>query len=141
MFTYFIVTFNLSQYLSTKSKSSISKNTLKKSIATLFAGCACAFSNAPLCFGDSHIDAKITSQVYLDVSIARQKPERVTLGIYGNDAPAASKFFISLCDGSYNGDVSYGGSQVSKIQKNRLIDVGKFAKGGSKKQELHGFCR
>lgn len=80
-------------------------------------------------------EGKITSKVYLDVSIARSPAQSIKLGIYGDDAPAASKFFLSICKGDYGEGVSYDNSQVSRIQKDKRIDVGKLAKGGNKKQE------
>ena len=79
--------------------------------------------------------AKITAQVYLDVSVARGPAERITLGVFGDDAPAASKFFLSICKGDYGEGVSYDGAQVSRIETNKRIDVGKLSKGGNKKQE------
>ena len=78
---------------------------------------------------------RVTSEVYLDVSIARSPPERITLGIFGDDAPAATKFFLSVCKGDYGEGVSYDGAQVSRIQIDKRIDVGKLSKGGNKKQE------
>ena len=78
----------------------------------------------------------ITSKAYLDVSIARQKPQRVTLGLYGTAAPGASKFFLSVCKGDYGDGVSYDGSQVSLVQKDELITVGKLAYGGGKSTEI-----
>ena len=78
----------------------------------------------------------ITSQAYLDVSIARQKPQRVTLGLYGTAAPGATKFFLSVCKGDYGDGVSYDGSQVSLVQKDELITVGKLAYGGGKSTEI-----
>ena len=79
--------------------------------------------------------AKITAQVYLDVSVARGPAERITLAVYGDDAPAASKFFLSICKGDYGEGVSYDGAQVSRIETDKRIDVGKLSKGGNKKQE------
>lgn len=80
-------------------------------------------------------EGKVTSEVYLDVSVARGPVERITLGVFGDDAPAASKFFLSICKGDYGEGVSYDGAQVSRIQADKRIDVGKLAKGGNKKQE------
>jgi peptidyl-prolyl cis-trans isomerase B (cyclophilin B) len=80
-------------------------------------------------------EGKVTSEVYLDVSVARGPAERITLGVFGDDAPAASKFFLSICKGDYGEGVSYDGAQVSRIQTDKRIDVGKLAKGGNKKQE------
>lgn len=90
----------------------------------------------PLVAPESAIrQGKVTSKVYLDVSIARSPVERITLGIYGDDAPAASKFFLNICESNYGDGVSYDGAQVSRIQMDRRIDIGKLSKGGNKKQE------
>ena len=56
-------------------------------------------------------DYKVTSKVKLAVSINRHDPEEINIGIFGNEAPQASKLFLSVCKGEYNG-VSYDGSQV-----------------------------
>ena len=85
--------------------------------------------------GDVGRSGKVTSKVYLDISIARGPAERITLGVFGDDAPAASKFFLSVCKGDYGDGVSYDGAQVSRIELDKRIDVGKLAKGGSQKQE------
>mmetsp|Transcript_34824 Transcript_34824/g.33137 ORF Transcript_34824/g.33137 Transcript_34824/m.33137 type:complete len:191 (+) Transcript_34824:58-630(+) len=98
------------------------------------------------CVADSKVDTltaiiperrqpKVTSKVYLDISIARAPVERLTVGIYGDDAPAASKFFLSICKGNFEQDVSYNGAQVSRIQKDSRIDIGKFLTGSDEKQE------
>lgn len=78
---------------------------------------------------------KITSQAYLDISIARGPPERISVGIFGDDAPRSSKFWLSVCKAEYGEGTSYDGSQVSKVQKDRIITVGKLARGGGQKQE------
>lgn len=80
-------------------------------------------------------EPKVTSKVYLDISIARAPVERLIVGIYGDDAPEASKFFLSVCQGNSEQDVSYNGAQVSRIQKDSRIDVGKFLTGSDVKQE------
>jgi cyclophilin family peptidyl-prolyl cis-trans isomerase len=95
-----------------------------------FAGALAAFQ----CFSGAFA-ADVTAKVSLDFSVARQRQESVILGIYGNEAPTASKIFLSLCRGDYGDGISYDGSQVSRVQRNKRIDVGRLSKGGGQKQE------
>ena len=80
-------------------------------------------------------EPRITSQVYLDITINRSKqPDKVAVGLYGDEAPESSKYFIGICKGELKG-VSYDGAMVSKIIKDKEITFGKFALGSSQKQE------
>ena len=144
IFSYFLLFWNFG---------SVAESTLKQhpQLARLRAACATAallvipfqyVNAAPLenitpfeTISEVSRSGKITSKVYLDVSIARGPAERITLGVFGDDAPAASKFFLSVCKGDYGDGVSYDGAQVSRIELDKRIDVGKLAKGGSQKQE------
>lgn len=83
------------------------------------------------------VEPSITSKVSLDISIARAKPERVQIGLFGNEAPASSKFFLSICKGDGISGLSYDGSQVSSIIKNKKIEINKFALGANLKQETY----
>jgi cyclophilin family peptidyl-prolyl cis-trans isomerase len=81
--------------------------------------------------------SKITSKVQLDVSINRQPPKTLHIGIYGNAAPESSQRFLSLCSGensyrSSEGTFNYDGAQVSKIIKGSEIEIGKFKAGRGK---------
>jgi len=80
---------------------------------------------------------RATASVYLDFSIARKKPERVTAEIYGQSASEASLIFLNVCKGDnvYGDGVVYDGSQVSRIVKDKEITIGKFALGKNNKQE------
>lgn len=102
------------------------------------------------------ISPKTTAKVFLDVMIGSGKGLRddgtkrtqtLEIALYGDEAPQSSKFFAALCMGQYipeestrklpNGDdiiVSYDGSQVSRIVKDKRIDVGKFALGSNQRQ-------
>lgn len=81
-------------------------------------------------------DPTITAQVNFDVKIApSSSSRRFSVGVYGNEAPLTSKVFLSLCSGENAWDVSFDSSQVSRILKDQRIDVGKFSKGGSQRQE------
>jgi cyclophilin family peptidyl-prolyl cis-trans isomerase len=82
--------------------------------------------------------SKITSKVQLDVSINRQPPMTLQIGIYGNAAPESSQRFLSFCSGdnsyrSSEGAFNYDGAQVSKIIKGSEIEFGKFKAGRGKK--------
>lgn len=77
----------------------------------------------------------ITSTVLFDISINRKSSDRVSVGLYGNEAPTATKLFLSICKGENAAGVSYDFSQVSRIIKNNRIDVAKFSQGGAQKQE------
>ena len=78
----------------------------------------------------------VTAKVNFDVKIApSSSTRRFTVGVYGNEAPLTSKVFLSLCTGENAWDVSFDSSQVSRILKDQRIDVGKFSKGGSQRQE------
>jgi len=82
-------------------------------------------------------NVKVTSKALLDLSINRKAPERVEIGVFGNDAPVATKIFLSVCEGTINGDLSYDFSQVSRIKKNKRIDIYKFSQGSAQKQETY----
>ena len=114
------------------------QRTISTAIAVLvlpFCSIASEEQMSPAVLDTGSRQAKITAQVYLDVSVARGPAERITLGVFGDDAPAASKFFLSVCKGDYGEGVSYDGAQVSRIEMDKRIDVGKLSKGGNKKQE------
>eukprot|EP01041_Mallomonas_annulata_P003324 gene3324-6578_t len=83
----------------------------------------------------SEVTPSITSKVDLDVSINRKPAERISIGLYGNEAPIATKIFLSVCSGEYQEGVSYDYSQISRVQKDKLIEIGKFALGSAQKQE------
>ena len=86
--------------------------------------------------GDHIINTpKITSSVFLDISINRKESERVEIGLYGDEAPRATRIFLSVCNGDIGGGVNYDYSQVSRIQKNRRIDVNKFSLGAAQRTE------
>jgi len=96
------------------------------------------FPLSSLATENSMVDSPvITSKVSLDVSIARSKPEKVTIGLFGNDSPASTKFFLSICKGDSVNGLSYDGSQVSTIVKDEKIEINKFALGANLKQETY----
>jgi cyclophilin family peptidyl-prolyl cis-trans isomerase len=94
---------------------------------------------APASKASSASQPKVTAVTNLDIAFgSKSAPGRsVKLGIYGNEAPQASKLFLLVCKGEYKAGISYDEAQVSKIEKGRRIDVGKLALGAAQKQETY----
>ena len=73
-------------------------------------------------------EEKVTSKVQMDFSIARGKPESVMIGLFGNEAPTATNFFMNVCEGKAGMQgLSFDGAQVSKIVKDEFIEVNKVS--------------
>jgi len=110
--------------------SSLCLSSIRKSIAGI--GLLLAGTNLQPCLA---IDApKTTARVSLDFSIARGQAKKVTVDLYGFEAPMASKIFMSICAGDRPDGVSFDDSSVSKLVKNEELTVGKFRKGSDMKQ-------
>jgi cyclophilin family peptidyl-prolyl cis-trans isomerase len=88
-------------------------------------------------FALTTVDAKVTSKVRLDFSVASSKPKAVTLGLFGEAAPESTKLFRTLCEGDLRKSIGYTGAQVSSIMKDESITINKFAKGADKKTESY----
>jgi cyclophilin family peptidyl-prolyl cis-trans isomerase len=82
-------------------------------------------------------NAAVTAKAYVDVSIARKPAERITLGLYGDEAPRATKIFLSICKNEYQDDLNYDGSTISRVQKDKRIDFGKMSAGKDQRQETY----
>ena len=81
---------------------------------------------------------KVTAKVSMDFTVGVNKNnQRVQLGLYGEDAPTSTKFFLNMCQGDPSKGLSYDGAQVSKVVKDSQIEVGKFAFGSDKKLETY----
>ena len=82
--------------------------------------------------------AKMTAKVSMDVNVGvKSNNQRVQLGLYGEEAPTSTKFFLNMCQGDVSRGLSYEGAQVSKVVKDSQIEVGKFASGSDKKLETY----
>jgi cyclophilin family peptidyl-prolyl cis-trans isomerase len=77
---------------------------------------------------------EITSRARLAITIGDAPAQFVTLGLYGTAAPASVKTFESLCTGTLDWapGLSYSGSAVSQIVKDRYITAGKLSGGDAK---------
>ena len=72
----------------------------------------------------------ITSRARLLIAIGDAPPEPLTLGLYGEAAPASVALFEGLCAGTLastlgNKDLTYAGSSVSRIERDKLITGGR----------------
>ena len=72
----------------------------------------------------------ITSRVRLLIAIGDAPLQPLTLGLYGEAAPASVALFEGLCAGTLastlgNKDLTYTGSSVSRIERDKLITGGR----------------
>ena len=72
----------------------------------------------------------ITSRARLLIAIGDAPPQPLTLGLYGEAAPASVALFEGLCAGTLastlgNKDLTYAGSSVSRIERDKLITGGR----------------
>lgn len=78
---------------------------------------------------------RITSRARLLIAIGDGPPQPLTLGLYGELAPASVALFEGLCAGTLastlgSKDLTYAGSSVSRIERDKLI-LGGSLSGGS----------
>lgn len=70
----------------------------------------------------------VTERVYLDVIINGGNPERVVIGLYGQECPRTTNNFASLCDGfqSKSKHLHYLKSKFHRIIPNFMIQGGDY---------------
>ena len=78
---------------------------------------------------------QITSRARLTFAIGDAPPQPLTVGLYGDLAPASVALFEGLCAGTLTDtlgskDLTYAGSSVSRIQRDKFI-LGGSLSGGS----------
>tara|TARA_B110001452_G_scaffold194273_1_gene164262 strand:- start:479 stop:1330 length:852 start_codon:yes stop_codon:yes gene_type:complete len=88
----------------------------------------------------------ITSRARLDIKIGDARPRPLTVGLYGEAAPSSVSLFESLVAGNLDGGgLTYSGSSVSRIERDRLIIAGSLAGGSTRAVEREidrtGFVR
>ena len=79
----------------------------------------------------------ITSRARLLIAIGDAPPQPLTLGLYGEAAPASVALFEGLCAGTLastlgNKDLTYAGSSVSRIERDKLITGGSLSGGSTR---------
>ena len=87
----------------------------------------------------------ITSRARLDIKIGDAQRRPLTVGLYGEAAPASVALFERLVAGTLDGGLTYSGSSVSRIERDRLIIAGSLSGGSTRAVEREidrtGFVR
>merc|ERR1719181_1755675 len=90
-------------------------------------------------------DPEITHKVYFDVKIGDAEPQRVTIGLFGDDVPKTVSNFVGLCKGdtgkkaSSGQNLAYKGSKFHRIIPNFMIQGGDFTRGdGTGGESIYG---
>ena len=65
-------------------------------------------------------------------SIGNLPPQPLTVGLYGDSAPKSVALFESLCAGTLSSGLTYAGSSVSRIERDKLILAGGLAGGSTR---------
>ncbi|XP_055595298.1 peptidyl-prolyl cis-trans isomerase, rhodopsin-specific isozyme [Uranotaenia lowii] len=71
---------------------------------------------------------KVTSQVYMDISIDGQEAERVIIGLFGEEAPKTVDNFRHICINGIDG-ISYKGSRFHRVINKFMIQGGDIVSG------------
>lgn len=75
----------------------------------------------------------VTSRARLGVTIGDAHPRFITVGLYGEEAPSSVALFMQLCTNSDG--LTYQGSAVPRIERDRLVLMGRLAGGQAKTVE------
>ena len=78
---------------------------------------------------------QVTSRARLRVAIGDAPPRPLTIGLYGSAAPKSVALFEGLCAGTIGKGLTYTGSSVSRIERDRLIVGGSLAGGSTRSKD------
>merc|ERR1711920_1107906 len=94
--------------------------------------------------GAAQDDPKITHEVFFDVQIGDEAPQRITIGLFGDDVPKTVANFVSLCTGdkgmgTWGKPLHFKGSKFHRIIPNFMIQGGDFTRGdGTGGESIYG---
>lgn len=87
--------------------------------------------------GEVDLSTLVTSKAFLDIRIANYTEEaagnnrgatgsgRITIGLFGNDAPNAVAYFLRCCRSNGTDYPSYAGAQFTKINDDNVLEMEK----------------
>lgn len=75
----------------------------------------------------------ITKKISLGIAIGTGEPQFLTVGLYGDAAPASTALFANLCTASLPGapDLTYRNSQATRVERDKLIVLGRLSAGSA----------
>jgi len=105
--------------------------------ATLLSLGAVAVSASRLKPAAAGVEPEVTQKVYFDVKIGDQPPERLVLGLYGNDVPRTAANFAKLAAGTEG--FGYKGTIFHRVIKNFMLQGGDFERfNGTGGRSIYG---
>ncbi|XP_058445869.1 peptidyl-prolyl cis-trans isomerase, rhodopsin-specific isozyme [Malaya genurostris] len=71
---------------------------------------------------------KVTSQVYMEISIDGKERSRMTIGLFGEEAPKTVENFRQICINGIDG-ISYKGSRIHRVIPKFIVQGGDIVSG------------